>query len=195
MSEEIWKPIPGFERYEISNHGRLRALYFKNGLTEKKYDDPKLRKPSPCDRGYYRTALCKDGKQYNKSIHSLVAEAFLGPRPEGYHCAHLDGNPSNNHVSNLMWCTPKENHSHKKIHGTSAIGERQGSAKLTNEQALYIKQNYRRESYLKSNSKELAKMFNVNVGTIWMIVRGHIWKEAIEKQALAEFGRSGGEGD
>ena len=59
--------------------------------------------------GYECLRLTKDKKQKHKSIHRLLAEAFL-PNPENKPCIdHIDGNPRNNALSNLRWSTYKEN--------------------------------------------------------------------------------------
>lgn len=43
------------------------------------------------------------------TVHSLVAQAFLGDRPKGMVIDHIDGNRFNNHYTNLRYCTQKEN--------------------------------------------------------------------------------------
>ncbi len=50
-------------------------------------------------------------------VHRLMLETFVGPRPEGYICRHLDGDPTNNHLSNLCWGTPRENYDDTIRHG------------------------------------------------------------------------------
>lgn len=62
-----------------------------------------------CRNGKYRvTTYCENGKQDSYYVHRLVATAFI-PNPNGYpEVNHLDGNPSNNHVSNLEWCTKSQ---------------------------------------------------------------------------------------
>lgn len=51
-------------------------------------------------------------------LHTLMLEAFHGERPAGAICRHLDGNPNNNHPSNLAWGTQAENIADCKKHGT-----------------------------------------------------------------------------
>lgn len=59
-----------------------------------------------------------DGKRYHKYLAVLVAEAFI-PNPYGYPCVlHNDGDPYNNHVSNLRWGTHADNMADAKRHGT-----------------------------------------------------------------------------
>lgn len=52
------------------------------------------------------------GKRRRYRIHRLVAELFLVPDPSRPHVNHKDGDKSNNHVSNLEWCTVEENNEH-----------------------------------------------------------------------------------
>lgn len=51
-------------------------------------------------------------RKITKRVHILVAELVYGQRPEGYHINHKDGVKTNNHPSNLEYCTPKENAQH-----------------------------------------------------------------------------------
>ena len=59
--------------------------------------------------GYEVVFLAKNGVKTKKRVHKLVANAFI-PNPENKPCIdHIDGNRSNNNVTNLRWCTIKEN--------------------------------------------------------------------------------------
>ena len=104
--QEIWKDIPGYEgKYQISNLGNVMSLHFKRSLTNKK-----LLKPMPDGRyGYLKVMLRDNGNYKMKTIHRLVAEAFI-PNPEGKpNVNHIDSNPKNNRADNLEWCTPEHN--------------------------------------------------------------------------------------
>ena len=85
--------------YEVSEDGRIvRNVKSKHHL---KFDT---------DRGgYYRVSPFIKGKQIHVFVHSLVAECWLGNKPEGYEVDHIDRNRKNNHRKNLRYVTPEEN--------------------------------------------------------------------------------------
>lgn len=101
--EEIWKPIPGYEgRYEVSNIGRIFSI-LKN----------KFLKIDIHQKGYYTVTLSNNKRTIHKGIHYWVALAFI-PNPENKpEVHHIDKNPTNNCVENLMWVTRKE---HADLH-------------------------------------------------------------------------------
>lgn len=106
---KIWKDIKGFDgKYKISNFGEVMSIDY--GKTKKS----KLLTPKQHHTGYLLVRLCYgDGRMpKNRTIHSLVAEAFI-PNPENKRCVnHKDGNKTNNNVTNLEWNTHKENCQH-----------------------------------------------------------------------------------
>ena len=103
--DEVWADIPDFiGSYQISNYGRLKSLKWRKG---------RLLKLSPNKHGYVEKQLYKNNEYINKKVHRLVAEAFI-PNPNNLpEVNHKDGNKENNHVSNLEWCTSKENIWHR----------------------------------------------------------------------------------
>lgn len=97
--EEIWKDIKGYEGlYQVSNLGRVKSMRKQ-----------KIMKPWITNKGYYMLSLWNSNGKSKYLVHRLVAIAFLNKKDGKYFCDHIDGNPLNNNVENLRWCTHKEN--------------------------------------------------------------------------------------
>lgn len=104
--DEEWRRVPSCEprNIEVSNLGRVR-----NGDTGRLFSD----KPTiGRDEGYKVIPWAKNGKPSSRYVHHLVAEAWLGPRPEGAEINHIDGNKHNNRADNLEYCTHSQNVKH-----------------------------------------------------------------------------------
>lgn len=120
--KEQWKKIKDFCFYEVSNIGRVRSVgaYRINSLGHKRFIRGKILSGFIDDDGYRKVILYKKEKGWKsrktKTVHSLVLEAFSGPR-KGRIARHLDGNPKNNKIENLKWGSPKENCKDRKNHG------------------------------------------------------------------------------
>jgi len=117
MSAEAWRPVPGWEGlYEASDSGLIRSLdrITPRGARSK----GRILKPGSNPKGYAIYVLCREAVRSAFTGHSLVASAFLGPRPDGMQIAHGDGVKTNNAVSNLRYATASENAADKKLHGT-----------------------------------------------------------------------------
>jgi LysM repeat protein len=122
LTEEIWKPIEGYEGfYEISNSGRLKSNTRKiwNGRCWYKKQG-KIMKQSKTTTGYWKAELVgRDKIRKSFKVHRMVAESFIS-KVEGKDLInHKDGNPLNNKVGNLEWCTQSENMQH--AHDTGLI--------------------------------------------------------------------------
>lgn len=104
---EEWRDIPGYEGlYQASASGMIRSLHTRTN--QKGYNILKQLRSNK-KLLYLSVSLCKDGKCERKSVHRLVAMAFI-PNPDNLpHVNHKDENPSNNRVDNLEWCTPEYN--------------------------------------------------------------------------------------
>lgn len=112
LVEEI-KPIKDFPDFYISNLGNVYRKK-KGNLTKVAQRKNKF--------GYFRVGLsygtkretgdCKNqgkSKLFQRNVHVLVAEAFLGQKPNGYQVDHIDNDKSHNYITNLRYVTPKEN--------------------------------------------------------------------------------------
>jgi hypothetical protein len=109
----------------VSSDGQVRTHSNKTTYTERhgirKWKQRVLKQKTDSG-GYKRICLWKDGKEKTLLVHRLVAYAFL-PKTAGRDIVnHRDGNPSNNYVENLEWCTSAENNNHafdNKLIGTA----------------------------------------------------------------------------
>lgn len=120
MENEIWKDIPGYEGYFMaSNLGRIksidRTLIYPNGEEHKLKG--RILIPKRSQVGYLRVNLSVNRKVRTINIHRLVAETFI-PNPENKdQINHLDGDKTNNKVSNVVWSTCSENilHAYREL--------------------------------------------------------------------------------
>lgn len=175
----MWKQIKGFENlYEISSCGRVKSLKrfvkSKSRRGKKFYFivSERILKPG-FNRNYYQVHLCKNGKYPLFEIARLVADAFI-PNPENKpQVNHINGNKLDNRVDNLEWCTASENQYHSYQIGLhSAVGERNGQSKLTENDIREIRALYS----IKTNpSTILAKKYNVVPSCIRAIIRRELW--------------------
>ena len=164
---EIWKDIQGYEGlYQVSNLGRVKNLK-RN----------KILKSIISSQGYITRQLYKNKIPKNVRIHRLVAEAFI-PNPENKpQVNHIDGNKTNNCVSNLEWVNQCENMQHavKNNLFTRLYGENARYRKLTNDAVLYIRKHYIKRDRL-FGATALALKFGVSIGMISYIASGKSWK-------------------
>jgi hypothetical protein len=165
---ELWLPVKGFEgKYEVSSLGRVRSL---GRMVVRSRGVPFFRptrflKPNATGGTGYPTVNFGGGTKY---VHGLVLEAFVGPRPEGCEACHCNGSRIDNRVENLRWDTPQENQRDRAKHGTSNRGERCASAKLTENQAIEIRDS-------KEPGCDLARRYGVAQQTICNIRKGRRW--------------------
>ena len=91
---------------EINNYQDY-LIYRDGRVFNKRYN--RFLKPCKNTHGYLRVDLCKNGKHKNFLNHRLVAIHYID-NPENKPCVdHIDGNKTNNNISNLRWVTKIEN--------------------------------------------------------------------------------------
>ncbi len=156
--KELWKTVPECTRYEVSSLGRLRrkctGRILKGGMSRYKSFTP----------------IDDHGRQRCLSVHKLVLTLFVGPCSRGQETRHLDGDPSNNRLDNLVWGTRSQNNGEDKIaHGRLSCGEARPNAKLTEDAVRFI-----RSSGL--GVRPLARKLQVSRWAIRDVLDGKTWK-------------------
>lgn len=134
-------------------------------------------KPILTKYGYYEVHLYGEISKRCK-IHRLVAEAFIPNSENKPEINHIDGNKLNNNVSNLEWCTTKENMKHARDTGLNTSipppngkGIKNSRSRLTEKEVLEIRANIENKTH-----KELAVLYNVAPSTISGIIARLRWK-------------------
>lgn len=118
--QEVWNKIYSWDDYEISTYGRIRSF--------KGRSQPKMLKQAYSERGYSSVSLCVLSVKTMFRIHRLVAETFIQNPENKSEVNHIDGNPKNNNVENLEWCTPSENMKHSyHVLGNTNVPSRTGT--------------------------------------------------------------------
>lgn len=127
MEEEIWKDVAGWEgKYQVSSLGNVRGI--KRGKILKKMYTPD---------GYHSLSLC-NGKMTTKTVHRLVAQAFI-PNPENKpEVNHKNHIRTDNRAENLEWNTHIENIDYTVNNNKHAFGERHSRARLKESDVIDI---------------------------------------------------------
>lgn len=156
MSEEIWKEVTEYPEYTglyaVSNQGRVKSLQRPTKITTgnshapiKGYRDERILKEFH-SRKYCAVKFCNETKERTLLVHRLVAKAFI-PLPQRFvetgltyddlEVNHIDGNPSNNNISNLEWCTKEENMQHAIRTNLIPPGKKGGDHPRARKVAMY----------------------------------------------------------
>lgn len=156
-----WRPTREVPGYEVSDSGQVRHA-IKGTI-----------KGAPIGRQGYRVVnLWHGGKGRVCYVHSLVAEAFIGPRPAGLSVNHVDGNKLNNSPENLEYLSLSDNSKHQARIGLGARGERHGHSKLNTAQVLEI----RRRAAAGEGNTALAREFGLRDSTVCQIKKRLRWR-------------------
>lgn len=107
LNTEIWRDVEDLP-YEVSNLGTVR----RKAKHQKTWKNKTSVRPYMNSAGYSCIHLYKNSKMHSYLVHRLIAQMFI-PNPENLpEVNHIDGNPLNNSISNLEWCTHQYNMQH-----------------------------------------------------------------------------------
>lgn len=171
---EEWRAVRGYEgSYEVSDAGRVRTLDRTITRSDggKRRIAGRIRRAQLNPAGYSCVVLSLHGAGTTRTVHRLVAEAFIlnpGRRP---HINHINGVKTDNRAENLEWVTPKENVDHAiRIGLTDNTGAKNVRAVLTEAQAA--------EALRLAGTttrKRIAEALGVSLGCVRDVISGRTW--------------------
>ena len=142
--------IENFNNYAVSNYGNIKNI--KNN---------KILKPYKNKNGYMEYTFCQNNIKATFKIHRLVGFYFIDNPQNKPYINHIDGNKTNNHASNLEWCTAKENDNHARKTG------------LKNQEKPILAINVETKEIIPFKSiREAGRFLNINPGTIAKVLKG-----------------------
>lgn len=176
-TQEEWRPIAWAHGYEVSSMGRVRSLDREVAVIANKGEIKK--RSAHAQRRKGRILRPWIGRYASVTVagrhcfvHRLVAEAFIGPCPQGHVVRHGPGGRLDNRPENLCYGTPAQNNGADKLRdGTISRGMRNGSARLTEAQVIAIK----RRSASGESRASLGREFGVRPENVSHIALGRNW--------------------
>lgn len=164
ITKAIFRPVRGFEGiYEVSSTGSVYRCDSPRPLSLK---------AQPNSKGYLRVFLYNGKQKERRTVHHIVAEAFV-PNPKKLpHVNHKDGKKKNNHYKNLEWCDVYQNNAHAKANGLYKPnkGSKHGMSRLTEE----VVKELRSRDFL--DYTKVAKELGISPSTIRRAVIKETWK-------------------
>lgn len=165
-----WREIPGYERYKVSENGQITGVSGK--LMALGHDGKKRKRP--------KITMWINGKGVTRSVHRLVALAFV-PNPNNLpQVNHKDGDTNNNHYSNLEWCTNFENAKHAYKNKLMGVFK-QSDFKILNDDEIIAIRNYPIPKGLNGSTgnvrNEICKKFGVSIHVVKDIRSKRSWGE------------------
>lgn len=162
------RPVVGYEgKYSVSNTGQVFSLNFnRTGQTRKL-------KPRKNSDGYLRVVLYQEGKANDYFTHHLVLETFKGNPDNKTECDHIDGNKTNNHISNLRWVTRTENMNNpitRKKKSAAVKGKNNPKYDTT----IYKFRNKNTGEEFSGTQYDFRTKYDLDQGNVYKLIKGRI---------------------
>ncbi len=170
---EQWREIPGFPGYQISDQGRVLGL---RGLIMRQ----KTKRDNVMSIGL-RVSI--EGQRIQRCPHvgRLVLITFKGEHPTKNILRHINGNPQDNRLENLVWSTFPANANAAVKRGTMKSGEQSKQSKLTYDKVSEIRERYNLVGTNHLSIEVLSKIHSVNRRTISDVIHWRRWKNPPHK--------------
>lgn len=119
-------------------------------------------------------SLYAEGKRRTANVHTMVALAFVGPKPfEGAEVCHKDDQKMHNHADNLEWGTGKSNAATREAIGKTTRGVGNGRSILSEEQVHELRALYAEGGI---TQMQLAERFGVAQTIVSKVVLRKSWR-------------------
>jgi hypothetical protein len=155
-------PISGFENYAVTETGVVVNT-----------NSGKVLKPSLNENGYLYVSFWKDKKGHSRTVHRLVATAYIPNPLDKPFVNHLDANRGNPHRGNLEWCTQSENIKH--AYGIGNMSQKQN---FTSDELDWLLN----EVLQNKTMTELALAMKVGLSRLTINLRKHAYKVELTKE-------------
>lgn len=179
--------VPGFNGYFINIKGEVFSRWRNGPGSHCGLTNPLRKLITPINPdGYLVAGIKKTGGTFSTYfVHVLLLIAFVGPKPKGHVTRHLNGNPQDNDLTNIVWGTPKQNYEDALRHGTIGPGELSPRSKLTVRKVKEIREKYKgpnaRGRKIGPTHLELSQEYGVCPSTIAWIIKGTFWKTELQE--------------
>lgn len=169
--DEVWRTVPDFDRYEVSDQGRCARIVTRGGREARRLMTGRIEGNGYVTFHFYGA----DGKQKHPLAHRVVWRAFRGPIPAGFEINHKNGIKADNRLENFELATRSEN----MLHGFRELGFSRNrlkgaihpKARLWEDDVMKVLE--LRRSGVRRHL--VAKQFNVSSTAIHLIETGHNW--------------------
>lgn len=162
-----YREIAIFDGYAVGDDG---SVWSRRSLNGHGYG-PWHRVIGDVANGYRRVGLRVGGRVAHKSVHRLVLAAFAGDRPD-LEVRHLNGDRTDNRLTNLAWGTAYDNAVDRERHGNTLRGESHGRARITAADVKAIREMARSGA----TKAALAAQYGLGTTTIGHIITRKNWR-------------------
>lgn len=167
----VYAEVDGWPGYRAGTDGTIQSRWNGKWGLGNKWKNLKPGKSK--STGYLYVALCDGKTMQSKTVHRLVAAAFIGPRDIRWEVCHENGIKTDNRLANLRYDTRTGNQRDRFKHGTDTRGSRHGMSKLTEDKVIAIRSEYATGQF---TQEELGDKYGVSGSTVCTIISRKWWK-------------------